>query len=152
MLGKPANSRPAVGSPRLRRGGWIVLAAGILLIGAGWQMAQPLVALHRSGLRAQGIVQGVERGYGSRTGAYYPRVSFTATDGSIIRFRDGSGANPPAYRVGDRVIVLYLAGDSRSAIIDGGIRNWRRPLVVASLGLVLVGASLIVLRRRITAD
>jgi len=121
------------------------------MIGVSWVLGRPLVALRAEGLRAQGIVRSLERAGGSHGGAYYPRVSFTTSDGSIIRFRDASGSNPAAYRVGDRVAVLYLAGDSRSAIIDRGVRNWVPALLALACGAVLSLASLRLLKNPLAA-
>lgn len=52
-------------------------------------------------------------------GAYFPIVAFTTANGEQQTFRSRSGRNPAAYRVGDRVDVLYPAGDPAGARTAG---------------------------------
>ena len=67
-----------------------------------------------------------------------------------IRFVDGEGAlrfftasvRGTRYRVSDDIPVRYAPKDPGKARIDEGAAKWVRPLVVAVVGLFLIGAGL----------
>ncbi|ABU59676.1 DUF3592 domain-containing protein [Roseiflexus castenholzii] len=53
-----------------------------------------------------------------RSTLHYAVVEFRTANGETIRFEDTMGSNPPAYRVGDAVEVLYDPQTPQSAMID----------------------------------
>src|SRR5439155_827275 len=61
--------------------------------------------------------------------SYYPIVRFRTETNALVEFKDSVGSNPPSYRVGDKVTVLYLLDNpSQEAIIDRGLFwNWAIP-------------------------
>ena len=75
-------------------------------------------------------------------------VSFVTRGGDAIRFRDATGSNPPAYRVGDHVTVLYLENDSESTTIDRGVWNWLIPALMLLFGGLLCIISVRALARK----
>src|SRR5205085_5322114 len=80
--------------------------------------------------------------------SYYPIVRYTTDNHVSVEFKDSIGGNPPSYRVGDRVTVLYLADNPRKqAIIDRGMFwNWAIPVLLL-LGAGLLFWLFIVMRR-----
>jgi hypothetical protein len=72
---------------------------------------------------------------------------FTSESGNAVRFRDHTGSNPPSYRIGDRVLVLYLAHDSQSAMIDRGVWNWVAPVLVVLVGTLLIAFGVLAWRQ-----
>jgi hypothetical protein len=72
---------------------------------------------------------------------YYPVVRFRTDTNETIEFKDSMGSNPPSYRSGDKVTVLYLADAPRgNAMIDRGpFWNWAMPGGIF-LAALLVGA------------
>ncbi|MDR3494355.1 MAG: DUF3592 domain-containing protein [Ancalomicrobiaceae bacterium] len=68
-----------------------------------------------------------------------------------IRFVDGEGAlrffsasvRGTRYSVSDDIPVRYSAKDPGNARVDEGAAKWVRPLVVAVVGLFLIGAGLL---------
>jgi hypothetical protein len=132
-----------------RRWAPLLVLVGSSLLVARFFIGRTLMRLEALGLQAQGAVQTLEMSSPTTHGsAYYPVVLFTAESGQGIRFRDRSGSNPPAYRVGDRVAVRYLASDPHGAIIDRGVWNWMAPVFAMVMGAVLVLVSVRVLRYR----
>lgn len=69
----------------------------------------------------------------------YPVVGFRSADGEARTFRDSTGSNPPSYRVGERVEVLYHADSPEDARINGFASLWLLPLVFGGIGLVAAG-------------
>lgn len=134
-----------------------VLAAVVVLIfGIGVFQSMKISRLEAQGLRTQGQVVRLNSEHSSGSGggySYYPVVRFRTQQNATVEFKDSVGSNPPTHRAGDKVTVLYLAGDpQRQAIIDRGfLLNWSIPAI-----LFLVGAGLamlcIVLRRQTTTS
>jgi hypothetical protein len=132
-----------------RRWAPVLLVVGVTLLGLSYYLGHNLVHLETTGLRAPGIVQSLERSAPDSHGStYHPVVSFVTRGGDAIRFRDATGSNPPAYRVGDHVTVLYLENDSESTTIDRGIWNWLIPALVLLFGGLLCIISVPALARK----
>lgn len=82
---------------------------------------------------ASGKVVRLERSSGSRHTSYYPVVQFREpASQQTVEFRHRVGSNPPLYRVGEEVGVLYSPNVPRDAMIDGGngLFNLMGPLVL----------------------
>lgn len=67
--------------------------------------------------------------------AYYPVVSFTTAQGYLYIFTDGEGSDPPTYKVGEAVEVLYNPDDPRDATIHSWMSIWMGPLWITVIGL-----------------
>ena len=58
----------------------------------------------------------------------------------IVKALDAMGSNPPAYREGDPVNVVYFRNlPQQTATIDRGILDWLAPGVLCVMGTVLAG-------------
>lgn len=77
----------------------------------------------------------------NRSAAAYPRVRFRTAAGREVTFVSGVGTNPPSYRAGESVEVLYDPGDPANARIHSFGSLYVLPLVFGILGTVfsLVG-------------
>ncbi len=114
----------------------LVVFAAILFAVGGYESLR-ISRLESVGLRAQGEVVRLKAESGSGSHAtYYPIVRVLLSNNSYFEFKDSIGSNPPGYRRGDQVTVLYLANDPQgSAMIDRGVyRNWAIPVVVFLFG------------------
>jgi hypothetical protein len=137
----------------------VVLLIALGLFGGGVYFAAFQAELLLHGERAAGVVVELERGTSSTTrgsGApgWFPIVTFETADGRTVRFRHRTGGNPPDYRKGDRVPVIYLPDAPENALIDEPVRNWLLPviLLVVGAGLTYVaGRGFIRARRRLAA-
>jgi hypothetical protein len=65
-----------------------------------------------------------------------------------VVFRDSVGTNPPQYRVGDAVTVLYAPEQTDRAIIDRGMWNWLPSGILYLLGGAFFAGGLTALRNR----
>ncbi len=68
---------------------------------------------------------------------YAPGVEFEV-GGQAQRFKDSISSDPPSYRMGDVVQVLYDPANPREARIDRGIWNRAIPFLVGGLGGLLL--------------
>jgi len=118
----------------------IVAVFVLALFAAGIYQGRSIARLEAFGLRANGEVVRIAR-QSSSAGhfSYYPIVRYRTEQNVIVEFKDSIGSNPPTYRPGDKVAVLYLADDPRGqAVIDrGAFWNWAIP------ALLLLGAALL---------
>jgi len=132
-----------------RRFSPVLLGLGVAMLALGGYLGRSLVRLESTGLRVPGIVRAlVVPNPGSKGAAYYPEVSFTATDGRRIEFRDSTGSNPPSFHPGETVTVLYSPGDLGHAVIDRGVMNWLPPVAILLFGALLFIAGIRSLRTR----
>ena len=123
----------------------------VALLAAGLYAAMDIARLEASGLRAPGAVVRLKSESGSGAGSgysYHPIVRFRTDRNATIEFKDSIGSNPPSYRVGDKVTVLYRPDDPRGhAIIDRGpLWNWAIPALLL-LGAALLGWLVVWMRR-----
>ncbi len=91
-------------------------------------------------VKAQGtvvdVVSRTQTQSGERKTFFYAVVEFRTADGEAIRFEDSTGSNPPAYRVGDAVEVLYDPQTPQSAMIDSWVL-WLPSTIVMGFGGLL---------------
>ena len=73
-----------------------------------------------NGVTVQGKVVSLkrERSSGRRSSGttYYPVFRFTAQDGKEYRVEHNQGSNPPAWKKGEKVELIYLPDDPQSAV------------------------------------
>jgi hypothetical protein len=90
---------------------------------------------------------------GTLSGAYYPVVEFTDTNGTLVRFMEGVGSLPPDYTVGDQVAVVYDHLNPKDARIYTWKRIWFAPtlfIVVGLLPIVITVVIMTAVRRSLT--
>ena len=119
----------------------LFLLVGVILLVAAALSSAAIWRLERSGVRAPGVVSSLDASHcGSQnlSVCFHAVVTYDNSRGQRVSFRDGHGSNPPAYRVGQGVTVLYRPDRPRSAIIERGILNWTGPLALGSMGGVFI--------------
>jgi type VI protein secretion system component VasK len=98
--------------------------------------------------RAAGTVVELRRSGGDST--YRPVVSFRTAQGQAVTFVTSWGTNPPAYRRGDQVTVLYEAAAPEAAQIESFLSFWMGTLILAFMATVfaLLSAVLMIVAKR----
>jgi hypothetical protein len=115
-----------------------VLALGVYL-------GRTIFLLQSTGERVLGTIAFLELKSTVHGATYYPVIEFTTRDGGTVQFRDNMGSNPPAYREGEVVRVLYFpAFPQQSATVDRGLLNWLVPGALCLLGSLLSIIALLV--------
>jgi hypothetical protein len=139
---QPAEQRTV--SPAVRA---ILVIVGIALLAVGVHLGRSLMRLQAAGEHAPGTVAGLQAESDADSPTYHPVVRFSTPDGPSIEFKDRVGTDPPSYRAGDPVTVLYDPESPRdTAMIDRGLWNWLAPGALCLFGLI-VGAAGLSLRR-----
>jgi hypothetical protein len=114
--------------------GLVLLVVAVLASAAVWR-------LERSGVRVPGVVSSLDASHcGSQnlSVCFHAVVTYSTNNGQRVSFRDGYGSNPPAYRVGQGVTVLYRPNLLSRAIVDRGIWNWIGAIALYSMGGVFI--------------
>ncbi|HUI56914.1 MAG TPA: DUF3592 domain-containing protein [Bryobacteraceae bacterium] len=121
----------------------VFLFVGLGLLAGGVLAIQHTRHFVRNAVLAQGVVTENVRPGGGRA-VYYPRVRFRTAGGRQISFLSSGGSNPPAYRVGESVTVLYDPQDPYNVSIRSFWNVWVLPFILCSLGVFffLVGGAL----------
>jgi hypothetical protein len=120
---------------------FIFLAAGVLMAVIG------LVSLLRtrqflSGARETSAqVVGNHLRSASRKPSYYPVLRFQTHEGTPHEVVSPVGSNPPRYREGDQVPLLYNPANPQQVRINTFLHLWMLPLLFAGMGVafLLVG-------------
>ena len=91
-----------------------------------------------------GEVAGMSERRGRRL-TYAPVVRFTGPDGRAVEFTDDTSSSRPAYRVGDRVSVLYLRRDPSDARVASPYKLYAPDLIFACFGALfaVIGSVLV---------
>ncbi|HWE25667.1 MAG TPA: DUF3592 domain-containing protein, partial [Myxococcales bacterium] len=114
----------------------ILLVAGVGLLVLGAYLHRSTEAFLAKALPAEGRVVDLAASDSSDSTTYAPVVEFEVND-RTYRFRDSVGSNPPSYRRGDEVKVLYDPDRPSHARIDRGRWNRAVPLLVGAFGALL---------------
>ena len=119
-----------------------ILLFAVGLIYGGYAESARLSSLEREGLRAEGTVTGMETEKQKKGNIiYYPLVTFSDRTGKTVTFKSWYGGNPPLYKTGEKVEVLYLMQNpQKNAMIYTSDNFWNRIMlmVLYALGGLLV--------------
>jgi len=126
---------------RVNRFAWpLLVAAGAGLLFLAAHMHRTTSAFLARAVPGSGRVVDLAASESSDDDTTYAAVVEFEADGEPRRFKDSLGANPPLYRPGDQVPVLYLPDDPGVARIDRGIWSRALPPLVGALGALLAVA------------
>lgn len=126
--------------------GGIFAGIGTIFLVIGLSFVQNTRSFLATASTTEGEVIALERRRSSQSNGgsshtYYPVVKFTAPDGEPIQFEGQVGSRPPAFRVGQRVAVLYNPEEPQSARIRSWGELWFAATIFSGLGglFVLIG-------------
>jgi hypothetical protein len=120
---------------------FIFLAIGVILLAIGANITLRAHSFRSRASVASGVVLENVWSSGSRNMSYSPRVEFRTASGRVVHFVSRVSSQPPAFREGESVKVLYDPDDPTNASIDSFFEQWFGSLILGGLGLVfaLVG-------------
>ena len=114
----------------------VLVGAGAFALGA--HLGRTTYRLQSGGEHVRGTVLFCELKKTLHGSSYYPVVQFATRSGAAVQFRDTMGSNPPPYREGESVNVVYFPGSPQdSAAIDRGLLNWIAPTALCIGGFFL---------------
>jgi hypothetical protein len=123
-------------------GGPVVALIGLGIAWFGWNVRAQTLEFIEASDRAEGtvvqVVSQARTSNGEQKTYFYPVIEFVTRDGESVRFQDSTGSNPPEYREGERVQVLYDPLTPESARIESFAGLWLMPTVLLGFGAVFV--------------
>jgi len=83
----------------------------------------------------------------TRSGTYSPIVQFESHRGEIHEITSTSSSKPPAYDVGEKVIVYYESYDPEGGEISGFFSLWGVPTILGGIGsgFILIGTVFLII-------
>jgi hypothetical protein len=117
----------------LKIAGWGTISIAVLLLIIGVVTCNHTRNFVKSARRAQGTVIKLDEKDGS---ASFPVVRFHDAKGQWHEIESSSGQNPPAYKVGDIVTVLYQSDSPKNAKINTFSDTWGLPVMLAVFGIL----------------
>ena len=123
-----------------RLGRFAILPIGLLLLTlAAWSVWSTKMWIARS-VETQGTVVEMVRVRDSDGDYMYaPLVRFSTAEGKTVEFQSSLRTNPPAYRTGQTVSVLYDPAVPESASIRGFFTLWFMALILTFIGTIFLG-------------
>lgn len=97
----------------------IFLLFGLLFFAIGSGLTYRQRSMEKQGIEAQGVVVGLQENSDSDGSTYAPVVQFKTASGQSVRFISSYYSSPPAYDVGEAVVVVYPPEKPENAIIKG---------------------------------
>ncbi|HZR36040.1 MAG TPA: DUF3592 domain-containing protein [Nevskia sp.] len=121
---------------------WVGLLAGGAMLGGALLLGQHTRAFVARAQHASGEVVELVPHRSSDSTTYAPAVRFVAADGQTIRFVASFSSSPPAFAVGERVDVLYPAGQPDQAKINAFFSLWGGAVILGGIGAVFLAVGL----------
>ena len=123
----------STGANRLQIGCWILFGNLFLAAFCSWGVYAGYTSwrLQSEGVTTTGTVIQMEESNSSEGGCcvYSPVVEFTV-NGQTYSFDGGNASDPPAYRVGEVVNVIYDPSDPGTAQINKWSERWLFPILI----------------------
>jgi hypothetical protein len=118
----------------------LLVLCGLLLVGTAVAVGHRPLLLMRGGAAATGtVVRLALRPVKNIEGRFVQHavVRFSGSSGDPVEFEDTLGTDPPAYRVGETVQVLYRPDSpASSAVVNHGVWNVVVALALGAVGLL----------------
>ncbi len=126
----------------------ILLLTGSLFAGVGAYLYFQQANLEKTGLQTEGIVIALVENSDSDGSTYAPVFQFKTRNGRVFEVQSNNFSNPPAYKVGQRVTVMYPPESPAEAQIKG--EGWLLMVIFGGVGaldlllsLIFIGANLL---------
>lgn len=97
----------------------ILLGMGVIFAGIAAFIFYQGYILERDGIQAEGTVIGLVESRDEDGTSYAPLIRFQTQGGREIEFKSSYSSNPPQYKVGQKVTVLYPPDRPGEAQIKG---------------------------------
>jgi Protein of unknown function (DUF3592) len=117
----------------LKIGGWICVIVGIIVLTISFFIYLHTRSFVQSASRAQGTVIRLDENRGGPES--YPVFTFRDAKGQAHEIESNTGENPPAYKIGDAVTLLYQSNRPANAEIDSFFNVWGWNIVLGGVGI-----------------
>jgi len=94
------------------------------------------------------ILENIRRTDNEGQPCYHPRFAFETPDGREMVVESSFGTNPPSFRPGQQVVVLFDPSEPKDARINTFAQLWGVAIVFGIFGSVFLGADIFLLCRK----
>jgi len=119
-----------------------IILFGLVFFGIGAGLTYKQRTFERQGAQAQGEVTGLQTNCDNDGCTYTPVVRFTTHAGESISFASSYSSNPPAYDIGESVIVIYSLEDPDKAVIKGQGQLFRIIFMIVGGAVIIFGLAI----------
>jgi hypothetical protein len=90
---------------------------------------------------ARAEVAGIEERHGgnSQSRSYHPVLRYRTQEGATKEIVSSVGSNPPRYKKGDSVVILYDPAKPDDMRIHSFANVWLVPLILGGVGVIFIG-------------
>lgn len=113
----------------------LLLLVSVLFIGIGSYMINQNMNVLRNGIKTTGKVISLEVKDAEGEDIYCPKVQFKLSNGQTYDHQLDDCSNPPGYKVGDSIPLVYVENDLKTVRINSSTRLYYFPSI-----FILVGA------------
>jgi hypothetical protein len=135
-----------------RLGKFALIPIGLLLVlGAAWTVWSTKTWVAHAIEVPGSVIEMVRMRNSDNTGYMFaPVVRFQTREGRTIEFQSSLSSNPPGYRTGQTVSVLYDPDEPRSAAIRGVFSLWFMSIILGFIGSIflIVGTAMVMMSSR----
>jgi hypothetical protein len=129
-----------------------LILLNVMMLSAGVKVLLDGRRFLATAAEARGVVVDVAkvREYDSDAGAgrqvtrLYPVVEFVTAREQVVRYQPPMGSNPPDYRVGGPLMVLYDPTNPQHVVLDTWDELWKEGVILLAVGLALTVISVAV--------
>lgn len=122
----------------IRKMGWLFAAVAIILGSFSVWLLLDARQFSATASHVEGVVSRLEwnpRGPGETSATAYAFIQFVDQD-RTVEVRSRTASFPPAYSVGDKVVVLYQPGQAQQARIEVFWEQYLLPIISGALAIV----------------
>lgn len=113
-----------------------IILFGLIFYGTAAGLSYKQRSLEKEGIQAQGKVVSLVQNCDDDGCTYAPVTRFTTENGQSISFQSSYYSSPPAYDVGESVVVVYSPENPEKAVIKG--EGWVLRIIFMILGGVVI--------------
>lgn len=129
---------------------YVFTVLGILMLVGAFSLYNNTQKFLDGAITAEGTVIELLKSRSSDSTTYTPLVQFTTKNNEVVDFTSLVSSNPPSYKTGESVEVLYQEASPDDAKIKSYFSLWGGATIVGALGVVffLVGSSIFLFGKR----
>jgi len=110
----------------------------VVMLGVAYYYGHTSWSLSQNGSRVGGVVVALEESAGTDgSGVTYSPVIRYEVDGRAHTFTSSNSSDPPAYDIGERVVLLYDPADPERARINSWWELWLMPVVLGGAAIIV---------------
>lgn len=115
---------------------YVFFVIGLCLLGGAGYLHQNTQSFLSQAVTGEGVVISFSTSRSDNSDVYHPVVAFKTKTGELIQFTESVGRNPPAYKEGEIVEVLYNLASPKEARLNNFTSLYVAPLILGIIGSV----------------